>query len=238
MNIVKPLNLKNPIIVALDIDDPKKAFSLAKSLKDCVGAYKVGPRLLLRSGKNLISDLANLAPVFVDQKFYDIPSVMLGALQACFDQGASLATVHASSGLEALKQIALLEKQLQNKRDFHVLGVSLLSSFSQNNLAPNLKSFSILKHVQSLVDLIVQAHLTGVVCSPHEVYAIKKAYPHLNVVTPGVRPYKVDKDDQERVMTPRQAMDKGACALVIGRPILHAKDPKKMVEQILKDLNS
>lgn len=230
-------NLKNPIIVALDIDDPKKALHIAHSLKDCVGAYKIGPRLLLRSGANLLQDLASLAPVFVDQKFYDIPSTMEGAVQACFDQGASFVTVHASSGLTALKHIALLEKQLQKKRPFSILSVSILTSFSAQTLIPNMKNLTILEHVQMLVDLTVKAGLSGIVCSPCEVSAIKKTFPHLQIITPGIRLHQsIETEDQHRVMTPKEALANGASALVIGRPIIHSKDPKTTVHQVLKSI--
>ena len=232
-------DLKNPIIVALDVDQAQKALDLARSLKDCVGAFKIGPRLLLRSGGGLIKDLANLAPVFVDQKFYDIPSTMQGAVQACFDQGARFVTVHASSGLTALKCLSLLEKQLQQKRSFHILSVSILTSFSDQNLIPNMKSLSLLDHVKILVDLTVESGLSSVVCSPLEVRTIKKAYPHLNIITPGIRLQKTDgADDQHRTMTPLEAIENGASALVIGRPIIHSEDPRQTTLQILKTLPS
>ena len=232
------LHLKNPIIVALDVDDPQKAMDIVHLLKDSVGAYKLGPRLLLKTGGSLIQKIAQVAPVFVDQKFYDIPSTMIPAVQACFDQKATFVTVHASSGLPALTQLALLEKKLQQKRRFHILSVTILTSFSSESLPGTMKDLPILDHVGILVDLSVQAGLDSIVCSPNEVAFIKKTYKDINIVTPGVRLQDSlqQKEDQIRITTPQKAMGYGASALVIGRPIIMANNPRDVLEQILNKI--
>ena len=232
------LKIKTPIIVALDVDHPKEAISLARSLKDLVGAYKVGPRLLLRSDRSFIKELADIAPVFIDQKFYDIPSTMISATQASFDQGASLVTVHTLAGRVALEQLASLESKLQSIRDFHIFGVTILTSFSSNTLPSNMKNISILDHVKKLVDLAVESGLKGVVCSPHEAGEIRKIHNDLNIITPGVRLHKAHLlEDQRRVMSPQEAILNGASALVIGRPIICAKNPRKTLENILAEMH-
>ena len=232
------LNLKTPIIVALDVNDPKEAIILAQSLRDFVGAYKIGPRLLLRSGGSLIKDIADMAPVFVDQKFYDIPNTMIGAIQACFDQGATFVTIHASSGETSLKLLSSLEKKLQKIRTFHILSVTILTSFSSQDLISNMKDINILDHVKMLVNLTVRSGLNGIVCSPHEASEIRKMHAQLNIITPGVRIHKTQNtsDDQKRIMTPKEAIASGASALVIGRPIICAEDPKAVAQQILNDI--
>ena len=232
------LKIKTPIIVALDMNYPKEALSLAQSLKDLAGAYKIGPRLLLRSDKSFIQALADIAPVFIDQKFYDIPSTMISAVQASFDQGASLVTVHALAGRVALEQLASLESKLQSVRDFHVLSVTILTSFSSNSLPLNMKNVSILDHVKMLVDLTVESGLKGIVCSPHEASEIRRMHSDLNIITPGVRLHKAQDlmEDQKRVMSPQEAILNGASALVIGRPIISSKDPRKTLENILAEM--
>ena len=232
------LNIKTPIIVALDVNHPKEAISLAQSLKDIVGAYKIGPRLLLRSDKSFIKNLADMAPIFIDQKLYDIPSTMISAVQASFDQGASLVTVHSLAGRIALEQLASLENKLQNTRTFHILGVTILTSFSSNTLPSNMKNISILDHVKMLVNLTVESGLNGVVCSPHEAKEIRRIHNDLNIITPGVRLHKAQGlEDQKRVMSPQEALLNGASALVIGRPIISSKNPRKTLENILAEMH-
>ena len=235
---VSKLNIKTPIIVALDVDHPKEAILLAESLNDLVGAYKIGPRLLLRSDEAFVKRLADIAPVFIDQKFYDIPSTMISAVQASFDQGASLVTVHALAGGVALEQLALLENKLQGIRDFHIFCVTILTSFSSGTLPSNMKNVSILDHVKILVDLTVDSGLKGIVCSPHEASEIRKIYNDLNIITPGVRLHKAQSlEDQKRVMSPQEAILNGASALVIGRPIISSQDPRKTLENILAEMH-
>ena len=232
------LNIKTPIIVALDVNHPKEAIFLAESLKDFVGAYKVGPRLLLRSDESFIKRLADIAPVFIDQKFYDIPSTMVSSVQAAFDRGASFVTVHALAGRVALEQLASLENKLQSIRDFHILGVTILTSFSSSSLPLNMKNISILDHVKMLVDLTVDAGLKGIICSPHEASEIRKIHHDLNIITPGVRLHKAQNlEDQRRVMSPQEAILNGASALVIGRPIISSKNPRKTLENILSEMH-
>ena len=232
------LKIKTPIIVALDVNHPKEALSLAHSLRDLAGAYKIGPRLLLRADRSFIRDLADMAPVFIDQKFYDIPSTMISAVQASFDQGASLVTVHALAGRVALEQLAVLEGKLQNVRDFHILSVTILTSFSSSSLPSNMKNVSILDHVRMLVDLTVESGLKGIVCSPHEASEIRRIHNDLNIITPGVRLHKAQNlEDQKRVMSPQEAILNGASALVIGRPIISSKDPRKTLENILAEMH-
>ena len=124
---------------------------------------------------------------------------MISAVQASFDQGASFVTVHALAGRVALEQLASLESKLQGVRDFHILSVTILTSFSSNSLPLNMKSVSILDHVKMLVDLTVESGLKGIVCSPHEASEIRRMHSDLNIITPGVRLHKAqDLEDQKK----------------------------------------
>jgi hypothetical protein len=119
--------MRNPIIAALDVDSRDQALKLADDLADVVGGFKVGPRLCLRYGQDLVKEVAARAPVFVDNKHFDIPSTMEAAVRASFEAGASLVTVHALSGREALTKMATLEKELSQKRPFKILAVTIRS---------------------------------------------------------------------------------------------------------------
>src|SRR6266566_5292494 len=111
MNQGRP-NLANPIFVALDVDTPERALELVKETRAFVGGFKVGPRLSLRYGESLLKEISRHGHLFIDNKYFDIPSTMEAAVRASFDVGASYCTIHAQSGVEALTRLALVEKDL------------------------------------------------------------------------------------------------------------------------------
>ncbi|MGZ3744665.1 MAG: orotidine-5'-phosphate decarboxylase, partial [Pseudobdellovibrionaceae bacterium] len=221
----RSLPMSNPLIVALDVDDPGQALKLADNLADVVGGFKVGPRLCLRYGQEFVKEIAARGPVFVDNKHFDIPSTMEAAVRASFEAGASLVTVHALSGYEALSKMAALEKELNQRRSFKILAVTILTSWDQNSLPVNLKQYPISQHVVELADLVLSAGMTGLVCSPHELDLLQNK--GLYLVTPGIRSNMDALGDQKRVMGPYEAIKAGASALVVGRPIIEAKKPRE-----------
>jgi orotidine-5'-phosphate decarboxylase len=230
--------LKNPIIVALDVDSRDEALQIADQLADHVGAFKVGPRLCLRYGASLCSELAQRAPLFVDNKHLDIPATMVAAVKASFDVGATLVTIHASAGADALSEVAKLEKNLTQIRPFQVLAVTVLTSYSEDNLPTPWKNQSIPSLVASLFKDAYLAGIRGFVGSPLEVAAMRSEGPDTFLVTPGIRPSSSGVDDQKRTSTPSAAMKNGAGALVIGRPILEAKDRLQAIKSILADIKN
>lgn len=214
--------MKNPIILALDVDTRDQALAIADQVADVVGGIKLGPRLCLRYGMEFVKEMATRSPIFLDNKHFDIPSTMEAAVRASFEAGASLVTVHALSGLEALKKMAEVEKELNQKRPFKILAVTILTSWDQNSLPGNMKSQPIAQHVTDLATLVKSAGLSSVVCSPHELDLLQNR--DLYLVTPGIRFSMQDSGDQKRIMGPKEALQKGASALVVGRPILEAKN--------------
>lgn len=221
-----------PIFVALDMDDDASALSLAEKIKNYVGGFKVGPRLTYKYGAPFIKKLAQHGPVFVDNKYHDIPSTVLAALKTTFESGASFATVHASNGPEALKEMATLEATLNRERPFKILCVTVLTSFNEKNLPGIFASASSLEtptqiahHVLSLAQEVMNSGLTGIVCSPDEVSLLRKKFKNAYLVTPGIRLPTNTKEDQARVTGPREAISAGASAIVVGRPIIAAPDP-------------
>lgn len=217
--------MKNPIILALDVDTRDQALRIADELSEIVGGFKLGPRLCLRYGMEFVKEIAQRGPIFLDNKHFDIPSTMEAAVRASFEAGASLVTVHALSGAEALKKMAETEKELNAIRPFKVLAVTILTSWDQNSLPMNMREQPISKHVTDLADLVKNSGLSGVVCSPHELDLLQNR--DLYLVTPGIRFNMQDSGDQKRIMGPKEALKKGASALVVGRPILEAKNIKE-----------
>lgn len=228
--------LKNPLILALDVDTKGDALKIMDHVGDLLGGVKLGPRLIYRYGAELVREMSGIAPVFVDNKYFDIPSTMLAAVRTSFEAGATLVTVHALAGTEALRALSLLEAELNRIRPFKILAVTVLTSWEQRSLPASLHSWSIENHVRSLTQEVYNSGLTGLVCSGHELQYLN--YPGLFKVTPGIRLSTEQRreigEDQKRIMTPKQAIRAGASALVIGRPILQAHQPRETIFDILE----
>jgi orotidine-5'-phosphate decarboxylase len=153
------ISVRNPIMLALDVDSDQQAFSILDQVGDLVGAVKIGPRLNLKYGASFVEKASKYAPIFVDNKYFDITSTVLASVQASFDSGATFATVHALNGYETLKELAILEKKLNGVRPFKVLAVTILTSWSQENFPANFKSLSVQDHVVSLAQMVLKSGL-------------------------------------------------------------------------------
>lgn len=228
--------LEGPLIVALDVDSSDECLKLARLLKGRANAFKMGPRLCMRYGADLVKQVAAFAPVFVDNKYLDIPNTMESAIRATHESGATLATIHAWAGPEALARLAKVEAELNAKRPFKILVVTLLTSFSKENLPATVNVNSLEDGVSALANSALACGLTGLVCSPHEVATLRARSEDAFLVTPGVRLASLEGDDQIRVETPAEAIRKGASALVVGRPIVEAKDPVEAADRVLANI--
>lgn len=222
---------KNPLCIALDVDTDIQAMELFDQLKGLAGGFKLGPRLIHRYGQALVQKMAQESPIFVDCKFFDIPSTMAAAVQATFDSGASLCTVHALAGAEALRGLAHLEKELNQKRPFRILAVTVLTSWNENSFPTNFKHQGVSQHVRDLAELVRDAGLQSVVCSTEEIDLLKDL--GLYLLTPGIRLPTDSKSDQKRVMGPKEAIEKGSSALVVGRPIIENAKPDEAAKTFL-----
>lgn len=227
--------IRNPLIIALDVDTDIEAIRLAKDLSDIAGAFKVGPRLCLRYGQKLIQEIALHAPVFMDNKHFDIPSTMESSIKASFECGASLVTIHGLCGSEALSRMAAIETQLNKERPFKILNVTILTSWDEQSLPKNMQNWNIREHVKQIVTEIKNSGLDGVVCSAHEIKDIQDN--DLFIVTPGLQ-FNSTNEDQKRTMAPAEAYAQGASGLVVGRSIIAAKKPRQVAEEILKSIQT
>jgi orotidine-5'-phosphate decarboxylase len=217
--------LFNPLVVALDVDNEFQALKLAEELTDVAGGFKLGPRLLLRYGPGLISKIAQFAPVFVDHKFFDIPSTMEASIRSVFSAGASLATIHALAGKSALHRMAQVEAELNQIRPFKILAVTILTSWKSFEIESDIFPRSDIKSgVSILGNEVKSSGLTGLVCSGEELDLFDNQ--DMFLVTPGIRRKKDPIQDQNRRMTPSEAIRSGASAIVVGRPIITAADPR------------
>lgn len=228
----------SPVVVALDFPTTEQALSLAKRLQgeDC--RVKVGKELFTRGGPAFVEQLHGLGhDVFLDLKFHDIPNTVAAAVAAAADLGVWMVNVHASTGPTALTKAA--DALSQFAAPPLLIAVTVLTSFSQEELEAVAPGESVEARVDRLAQLAQQCGLDGVVCSPFEAASVRDALGADFVrVTPGVRPAGTDSQDQTRIMTPAQAMASGSSYLVIGRPITQASNPVDALRQINLTLQS
>lgn len=232
---MKTAPFRNPLCLALDVDSREEALNLLSQVGDLVGGVKLGPRLIHRYGQSLVAEIAKTAPVFVDCKFFDIPSTMLAAVRASFDAGASVVTVHALAGREALQQLAQLEAELNKIRPFLILAVTILTSWDEKSFPANFQAQPVATHVQQLAELVRASGLHGLVCSPEEISFLKGEGVFL--LTPGIRLPENEKGDQKRTMGPREAIVAGSSVLVVGRPIVAARNPREVAQHFLNEIS-
>lgn len=232
----------NPILVALDVESAAKAVDLANLLRGSVGGFKIGKQLFTAAGPAMVRELTSRGDrVFLDLKFHDIPNTVAGAIQSAVSTGAWMVNVHCSGGSAMMKAAAEAATKAAAKASQQrplVIGVTVLTSMTDEALKEIGVNTPMLDQVVRLATLAKSSGLDGVVASPQEVRAIRKACgDQFEIVTPGIRPAdQQGKDDQARTMTPAEAIDAGATYLVIGRPITGAPDPKSAAEQILATL--
>jgi orotidine-5'-phosphate decarboxylase len=228
------LKLRNPIIFSLDVVTLSEAEKWIDQVGNLVGCIKLGPRILLQASRNWIQSLSKVVPLFIDCKFFDIPSTMRASIEMSFELGASIVTVHSLCGKPTLIELANLQKTLSKDRPILITPVTILTSFSEKDLTSNFTPHPVHHHVQILIDLISESGLNSVVCSPYEA-ALARAK-GLLPITPGIRAFPEQKHDQNRTLSAKAAINKGAWGLVIGRPILSAQDPQSWIRECLQEL--
>lgn len=207
------------IIVALDGMTSKKALQIAKKLHGHVWGFKIND--LLFEDPAIIRALKKYGKVFADAKLHDIPNTVANSARRLAELGADIITVHASGGKEMMR--AARHAVGKSK----IIAVTILTS--QKNASR--------RKVLTLARDAVAARLDGIVCSGHEITAVKKikGIGKRVIIVPGIRPswYK-KKDDQNRTITPERAISLGADYIVIGRPITESRDPLRALKSIIQ----
>ena len=227
-------NLNDPkIIVALDFPSQNPALALADQLDPAKCRLKVGKELFTRSGPDLVKALQSRGfDIFLDLKFHDIPNTTSAAVVAAAELGVWMVNVHASGGEKMM--VACRERLEAFGIDRPLLiAVTVLTSMSDEDLAGIGITGSAEAHVSRLATLTKNSGLDGVVCSAQEAPRLKAEQgSDFQLITPGIRPLTADKGDQQRIMTPVDALKAGSDYLVIGRPITQAPDPLAALEAI------
>ena len=237
--------MKDKILVALDVETRDQALTLADTLRGSVGGFKIGSRLFTAEGPAMVRTLTGRGDrVFLDLKFHDIPNTVATAVAAATGLGVWMLNVHASGGvamMQAARAAAHDAAAKHKTRPPLVIAVTVLTSMNQAALRETGVVIDLTDQVLRLAELTREAGLDGVVASPRETSSIRSRLgADFAIVTPGIRggAASATKDDQERTMSPADALAAGASYLVVGRPIIAASDPREAAQKIAESLGS
>lgn len=234
------------LLIALDVDSAARATTLADSLRGVAGGFKIGSRLFTSEGPGFVRSLvARGDRIFLDLKYHDIPNTVAQAVAAASSLGVWMVNVHASGGtkmMRAARDAAGEAAAAGGHAPPLVIAVTVLTSMSGGALGETGVHTPVMDQVLRLAALAQAAGLDGVVASPLETAAIRRACgPDFTIVTPGIRGGAAAtalKDDQERTMSPPEALAAGASYLVVGRPIIGATNPREAAESIARTATS
>ncbi len=223
------MEINDRLMVALDLDGVDDAIVMRERLGDSVGWFKIGLRLFVAEGPQLVAEIRRRHRVFLDLKFHDIPNTVAQAVESAGRLGVEMVNVHAGGGEEML--IAAAESAARFP-DMKLIAVTVLTS---DPMPKQEAAILALERARMARD----AGLDGVVCSVHEATAIKDACgADFITVTPGIRWGNQDTQDQKRIADPATAIASGSDYLVVGRPILQAPDPRQAALEALAMMSS
>lgn len=233
--------MRDRLIVALDVDSMEQAKTLVQRLAGEVGMFKIGKQLFTHAGPRAVELIQQLGgEIFLDLKFHDIPNTVAKAAIEATRLGVKMFNVHASGSLEMMrttvKEVERVCRREKMRRPI-MLAVTVLTSLNQDDLQRVGVERKVADQVVRLALLTKEAAMDGVVASPHEVADIRAACgPSFVIVTPGIRPAEINRNDQQRVMTPADAVRAGVDYIVVGRPILEAPNPVDAARAIVADM--
>ena len=234
------MNPKNPIFCAIDTPDLGRALFLGKTLEGHVGGLKLGLEFFSSVGFDGLNEMSKLGlPLFIDLKLHDIPNTVYKTVKALCRFNPFMLTVHTQGGPAMLEaaHTAAMEYSQENKIAYpRLLGVTALTSLDNEDLKAIGVNKTTSEQVVNLGKLAKKCGMEGLVCSPHEIEILRENISGMILVVPGIRPEGSEKDDQKRVMTPKQALNLKADFLVIGRPITGADDPAAAAKAIAESL--
>jgi orotidine-5'-phosphate decarboxylase len=237
-------NPRERLCLALDVPTLKEARTLVSELAEFIGIFKVGMELFTSEGPKSVAAIQKLGgKVFLDLKFHDIPNTVAGAARSAVRMGVAIFNVHASGGRDMMTAVAEAVSTEADRLGLtkpKVLAVTVLTSLSTEDLHRDLNIIKTTEEqVIALARLAKESGLDGVVASPQETEAIRRACGKgLIILTPGIRPaWAAAKGDQKRITTPADAIRAGSDYIVVGRPILSAENRIQASGRVLKEIS-
>ena len=226
------MHAREKLIVALDLDDVRVAESMVERLGDAVNFYKIGYQLAFAGGLPLASALAHAGKrVFLDMKFHDIDNTVARGVANVARMGVHFLTVHA------YPQTMRAAAEAKAGTELKLLAVTVLTSYDDADLAAAGYAYGVDALVQRRAQQARDLGIDGLVCAPPELASVRAIVGRdLLLVTPGIRPQGSAPGDQKRALGPAAATSAGADYLVVGRPILEARDPNAAVAAIVQEI--
>ena len=224
---------RKPVIVALDFADEASTIQFVRRLDPSLCRLKIGKELFTATGRRLAENLIHQGyQLFLDLKYHDIPNTVAKACKAAAEMGVWMVDMHASGGRRMMEAAAEAMANCPNKP--LLIGVTVLTSMEQADLAETGVDVPIEEQVLRLAQLAQSSGLDGVVCSAHEAAPLRGALgSEFVLVTPGIRLDTAgNSDDQRRIMTPAEALAAGSTYLVMGRPVTQAADPPAVLREV------
>jgi len=220
------------IFIACDVSSQKEILNLLELIHEDISGIKIGLQYITQRSPEEIRELSKFKkPIFYDGKYLDIKNTLVESVKGLKNLNVDYATVHLLNGLDALKAANHAAQEINLK----LLGVSVLTSFNDEDLENLGFNSKVKEQVKRLVKIAMESNLHGVICSPLEIKMIKEIAPNLKCFTPGIRIGEA-KDDQKRTMSANEAIKAGSDCLIIGRPITKG-DPKKNIQNILSSID-
>jgi orotidine-5'-phosphate decarboxylase len=225
---------KQPIFVAVDTNNHKRASEIINATKNYIYGAKFGLEFFCsKGGREAVKKFKNKnVKIFLDLKLKDIPNTVYKSIKSLRDISPDYLTIHASGGLEMMK--AAKKAQSETNKKMKILAVTILTSLTNKDLKQMGSKTPIQMQVQKLAQTARLAKIHGIVCSAHEIKRVKKVSKNFEIVVPGIR-ISNKVQDQKRVMSPKQALKLGATHLVIGRDITKG-NPKTNIKKVLNAL--
>ena len=224
--------MKNNIFVACDMSSQQEVINLLDLIHKDISGIKIGLQYITQRSPEEIRQLSKFKkPIFYDGKFFDIKNTLVESIKSLKTLDVDYATVHLLSGLDALKAANQAAQEINLK----LLGVSILTSFNNEDLEKLGFNNKVEDQVKRLIKIAMEANLHSVICSPLEIKMIKEIAPKLKCFTPGIR-LENKKNDQKRTMSANEAIKEGSDCLIIGRPITKG-NPKENIKNILSSID-
>jgi orotidine-5'-phosphate decarboxylase len=225
------MQARDRLVVAIDRSSRDEILQLVEALHGVVGVFKLGLQAFVANGPSIVREVVSRGEkVFLDLKIHDIPNTARHAVEEGAALGASIMTVHASGG-QAMLQACRGTSAL-------VLGVTILTSFDDEEVARIGFHGPLAENAVRLARLAKECGLQGVVSSPLEIEVIRRACgDDFVILSPGIRPAGSDRGDQRRTMTPADAIRAGADYVVVGRPITDARDVRGAASAVVDTMS-
>lgn len=233
MGVISP----EKIILALDVESFKEAEKFVVLLREDIGVFKIGKQLFTHCGPEIIEMIHHHGgKAFLDLKYHDIPHTVARAVEEACKRKVFMLTLHATGGQRMMREAVDASIRMAQEHSSPpplILAVTILTSLQQEDLADIGMNSPVEEAVLRLAKLAKNAGVQGVVASAKEAVLIRDTCgSNFVIVTPGIRPKGTAPGDQKRTLTPQEALLAGSDYIVIGRPILKAKDPLKAAREI------